>query len=579
VIDSQHPLRGVFANGPRFSGIDGIEQLGSQVRHMTGTSRVDGNRVHYDVALPDVGLRYELTWTVEPDTLGLQVARTADRRLVATESSAWQLPWDATASITGVMARPDRRGETGLVTGPVLIHAPGHGNLAVTATGDVLLRGDAVRPQLGTSFEIKVGEEPGTLGEWTIRPGRADGAVRLQVRSADVPELRTDAPAAVRDAVRRTAPTGLSFRVDTSSLSNNFASIHATFCMDHWAYLAVAVGDPLPGLSSVGLVTDSIDRHFQDAPGYGAGHTAGPTGRMEDEYLHTEVAILLAAAVIAERPEGRAWVRSRASELARVLESAAARDLDGDGLIVGQVRQGRSGYREWATNWWDIISFGWKDAWLNAELYDALVRIIRDTPEVARASSLGEEGVRAWADRLAASYLPTFWNEATGWLGGWRSVDGVLHDHGYLFVTGAAVNAGLLTGEQARGAVDRLWDALAAAGFTQFQLGLPGNVLPVPDADLAGALRDLHHGFYENGAATLSQSRHFVGALLAVGREADAERLMVAMCERLADGSAFGGCSTGVDWRMWDGTRCGYEGMLTEQFGALVPVLAHWRNA
>jgi len=49
--------------------------------------------------------------------------------------------------------------------------------------------------------------------------------------------------------------------------------------------------------------------------------------------------------------------------------------------------------------------------------------------------------------------------------------------------------------------------------------------------------------------------------------------------ERLADGSAFGGCSSGVDWRMWDGTRCGYEGLLTDQFGVLVPALARWGNA
>ena len=95
-------------------------------------------------------------------------------------------------------------------------------------------------------------------------------------------------------------------------------------------------------------------------------------------------------------------------------------------------------------------------------------------------------------------------------------------------------------------------------------------MLPVPDADLAGALPDLHHGFYENGAATLSQTRHFIGALQRVGRGEDADRLLTAMLERLADGSAFGGCSTGVDWRMWDGTRCGYEGLLTDQFGVLV---------
>jgi hypothetical protein len=579
VVDSQHPLRGVYANGPRFTGIDGIEHLGSQVRAMEGRGNVDGAQVRYAVRLPDVGLAWDITWTVRADGLRLEASRTADRPLTASESSAWHVPFSAAAAITGVMARADRRGEAGLVTGPTFVHSPGNGNLEVSSGGDVLLRGDAYRPQLGTTFEVKVGEAPGPLGEWLLPAGRREGWVDLRVRSADVPPLRPDTPDTVRTALRRTAPSGLSYRVDTATLSNNHASIHATFCMDHWAYLAVAVGDPLPGLSSIGLVTDSMDRHFHDGPGYGAGHTPGGTGRVEDEYLHTEVALLLAAGVIAQRPEGRAWVRSRAAELAGVLDRVHARDVDGDGLIEGEVRQGVSGTRAWATNWWDIISFGWKDAWLNAELYDGLTRLDRDAPEVVAASALGAAGVRRWMEILAGAYRPAFWNDANGWLGGWRSSDGVLHDHGYLFVNGAAVNAGLLADAEARAVIDRLWDAMAAAGFHQFQLGLPGNILPIPDEDLAGALPDLHHGFYENGAATLSQTRHFIGALQRVGRGDDADRLLVAMLERLADGSAFGGCSTGVDWRMWDGTRCGYEGLLTDQFGVLVPAVARWGAA
>jgi hypothetical protein len=579
VVDSQQPLRGVYANGPRYTDVDGIEHLGSHVRAMEGRSSVDGPTVRYQVRLPDPGLEYELTWTVGPDSLRLDVARSSTRPLMGAESSAWQIPFDASAAITGLMARPDRRGETGLATGPAMVHAPGWGNLEVATSGDVLLRADAYRPLLGTTLEMKVGEEPGPIGEWVLPAGRREGSVELRVRSAEIPPLRADTPEVVRSAIRRTAPSGLSFRLDTATLSNNHASIHATFCMDHWAYLAVAVGDVLPGLSSIGLVTDSMDRHLRDGPGYGAGHTSGGTGRIEDEYLHTEVALLLAAGVIAQRPEGIEWVRSRADGLARILERVHERDVDGDGLIEGEVRRGISGSRAWATNWWDIISFGWKDAWLNAELYDALVRIARDAPEVARASSLGAEGVQRWGEALRAAYVPAFWNEATGWLAGWRSSDDVLHDHGYLFVSGAAVNAGLLEPDVARAVVDRLWEAIPAAGFAQFQLGLPGNILPIPDADLAGALPDLHHGFYENGAATLSQTRHFIGALQRVGRGDDADRLLVAMLGRLADGTSFGGCSSGVDWRMWDGTRCGYEGLLTDQFGVLVPALARWGAA
>jgi hypothetical protein len=579
VMDSRHPLRGAFANGPRFVAPDGLETLGSQVRDIEGTSNVKGASVSYDVRLSSHEVGWRLTWRVMRDGLELEVERTALSGLRATESASWQLPFDATAAITGGSARPDRRGETGLASGPVLLHAPGSGCMVVEASGDVLLRCDAYRPQLGTTLEVKVGEVPGPLGDWELTPAIARGSVTFRVRHPDIPVLRDDAPAVVRSAIQRTAPTGLSFRLDTATLSNNHASIHATFCMDYWAYLAVAVGDALPGLSSVGFVTDSMERHLHDGPGYGSGHTSLHEGRVEDEYLHTDVAMLLAAAVVIQRPEGDAWVRAHATDLARILDRLLAADVDGDGLIEGRLRRGRSGHREWATNWWDIISFGWKDAWLNALLYDGLVRVLRDAPAITEASPLGRAGVSDWIERLRSAYLPTFRNDTTGWLAGWVSEDGALHDHGYLFVTGTAVTAGLLDPATARDMVDRLWDALAGAGFEMFELGLPGNLLPVPDADLAVALPDMHHGFYENGGATLSQARHFIGALQAVGRQDDADRLLLAMLGRLADGTAFGGCSTGVDWRMWDGTRCGYEGLLTEQFGVLIPALARWGKA
>ena len=50
-----------------------------------------------------------------------------------------------------------------------------------------------------------------------------------------------------------------------------------------------------------------------------------------------------------------------------------ARDLDGDGLIESPYRLGMSGQYHWSTNWFDVISFGWKDAFTNALLYRALV--------------------------------------------------------------------------------------------------------------------------------------------------------------------------------------------------------------
>ena len=50
---------------------------------------------------------------------------------------------------------------------------------------------------------------------------------------------------------------------------------------------------------------------------------------------------------------------------------------------------------------------------------------------------------------------------------------------------------------------------------------------------------------------------------------AEADRVLEAHCESLGDGTAFGGCASGVDVRTWDGTPCGYEGLLCDQLGIL----------
>jgi len=64
-------------------------------------------------------------------------------------------------------------------------------------------------------------------------------------------------------------------------------------------------------------------------------------------------------------------------------------------------------------------------------------------------------------------------------------------------------------------------------------------------------------------------ARHFVNAPYQCGFTAEADRLLLEMCEGFAAASVFGGNKSGVDWRFWGGRPCGYEGLLTDQFGLL----------
>ena len=40
--------------------------------------------------------------------------------------------------------------------------------------------------------------------------------------------------------------------------------------------------------------------------------------------------------------------------------------------------------------------------------------------------------------------------------------------------------------------------------------------------------------------------------------------------------AVFGGSGSGLDWRYWDGRPCGYEGLLTDQFGILAVALERY---
>ena len=98
-------------------------------------------------------------------------------------------------------------------------------------------------------------------------------------------------------------------------------------------------------------------------------------------------------------------------------------------------------------------------------------------------------------------------------LGGWRSADGELHDYYFLWVNGIAIHYGLVPRPQANSIMDKLmakdWKKV---GYDKFNMGLPGNLIPVVLKDYVhkalnvggGVLPDNSDGFqnYENGGAT-----------------------------------------------------------------------------
>jgi hypothetical protein len=139
--------------------------------------------------------------------------------------------------------------------------------------------------------------------------------------------------------------------------------------------------------------------------------------------------------------------------------------------------------------------------------------------------------------------------------------------------------------DKANGIMDRLMAKMKEVRYTRFDLGLPGNLIPVARKDYVhldprvggGAKEDNSDGFekYENGGATGCFAYFTLAALYDLGRIEEAGSILFPMLKSFAKGDFQGRGSNGMskDWRTWDGTCYGYEGFLVDNYYTLLAVL------
>jgi len=560
-----------LGQGVRLAGHDGRRSAGFLANDHVLSVVVRGATVTYTVEMPAHATTYRLAFHVEPRRLTLDVERTSGAVVRAWDSSAWQAALDNRVTPSHVLGRLLRHGEAGLVEPDALWHFPRHGCLRVESAGDVLLRSDSIRPLDTNTFEVKVAERPTELGDYVLAAGTHRAAVTFTVGAPRLAAFRAGTPAPVQRAVDRHAVTAMSYRPDTSTISNNGASMHCTTSLNDSSAIAELLG-PLPsGLHPMELVGDSLERWLYGAPSYGSGRTSHGPHLLEDEYVHLGADTLLALARYLRWCGDTSFFDDNAVAIDAAIAQMLARDVDGDGLVESTIRLGNSGEHQWGTAWCDVISFGWKDAWANSVLHEAWTVLAAVLPRHGRDDVAAEIARR---DRsLLASFEPTFVDPATGRVVGWRSADGVRHDHVFPLVNATAVTSGVIAGATARRAIESVWRELAAAGFSDWRLGVPFNVHRVPDDDIGAVVYGLPVGCYLQGAASHHRLRVFVDALELVGMDDEAAAVLEGLATTIADDSSFGGIGTGRDWRMWDGTPSGYEGQLVEGFSVLASAL------
>ncbi len=380
-------------------------------------------------------------------------------------------------------------------------------------------------------------------------------------------------------------------------LANNASSDPVPFTLFEYSAVARHAPPLAAGLTCLDLVRMTLDRYLAGVKGYGLVGYGAPQGEADLvawkapwNSLDSYPSLLIAACDYVEGTKDFPWARANYDRLAAWGRDMLQADKDGNGLIeypgTGNLGDRPTGERRPA-NWWDTINFGHEDAYANALAYRACTMFA----EVAR--TLGRdtdaEFFKSRAAKLRSAYVRTFLNPATGVLAGWKSADGQLHDYWFTFVSGVAISYGLVDLKDAAQIMDRLVGKMKEVGYTSFHLGLPGNLVPVRKADYV-----LHNWpnarevgepsnddgsdafqYYENGGATGCYAYFTIHALYQLGRTQEARRIFYPMLDSYTTGDFQGFCDTGKskDWRDWKGGCHGYEGLLVDNYLALLAVL------
>ncbi len=367
-------------------------------------------------------------------------------------------------------------------------------------------------------------------------------------------------------------------------LANHAASDPVAFTIFEYSSVAIHTPPLAPGLTALDMVRQTLDHYLGGMKGYGmAGYYD-----LKYDFSDTYPSLLMAASDYVNGSKDHAWLEKNYTGIKDWAAKMLAMDVNGDGLIEYPIS---GNYKSWPekvslrpANWWDTIGFGHQDAYSNALAYHALLNMA----ELAREANHPDDAqlYTARAEKLRSVYFQTFYDPQTGVLAGWKSADGELHDYYFTFVNSVAITYGLVPKGKADLIMDRMLAKMKEVGYTNFEYGLPGNLIPIRRGDYVHhdkrwggpEKEDGSDGFqiYENGGATACYAYFTMQALYQMGWHKDADAILFPMLKGFDKGGFQGMGSNGMtnDWKAWDGTPHGYEGLLVDGYMALLAVLS-----
>jgi hypothetical protein len=560
------PLGGL--SGPVLRTLD--FDIGSHL--WTGRFEVEGNEVRYLGLKAAEELEINAIFRVHAEGFELDIEEICHTDFHAVEYEAWRFAWDVRNSPTGVSAVPTLApGRNGQVALPAWFAGEGSGCLSLEQSSVHRFENAHTHLQVESYREseaLTTGIVPGPRcddGFGVVVPkGRRRSSYKLAVTNLQ-PLRDGGAEGPVSPGIGRHWATMFScYRPEYRGFSNNCISVNCHLGL--WSPLEVLAHTEQPdnGPDVTGMLKFSVEKAVLDGGGY---------GYWREYYMDADPGILCSAGTAYRIDLDPDWLERIRPGLVEIFERMAG-TADEDGLLINENLSGNSGEFTRSTNGIDTVCFGHLDAYSNAWSYRAFRNVaplfseLGDTDRARRAVDL--------ADRLRAAYGPTFINPETGWVAGWRSRDGKLHDFAYVCINGMATAFGLLDDEDAHRALDGLEDLRAQVCPVSPQLGLPVNLIPHTYEDhywpqyVRGSQPT--YEMFTDGAVSSNLIEYYLRALSIYGFKEKARELADEFDRGYAGRIFSGGVGSGNEMRSWDGVPTGYEGTLTYNHGLIYAV-------
>lgn len=544
-----------------------------------------GKGVRYRLA---IAAGAELVYDVEPtsDRLTLNLS-SEGAGMAAVEGLELTFPFDPRAAATTVL--PAAWNDDGSLTLPAVVSAPDFGQMLMSAT-----------PQTGVKVQLVGSRANHTVDLILELPvPKPNEKITLSLVPVRLPD-----PKGLKDKVMWRAgrrgwfnifqPTaqwgdqGNPFSAPAGILANNVISDPVSCLLSLWADQALLT----PSFSKDVRISDNVRRTVD----WWLTKRTQPTGEVFAYWAYADMLDANAGPIIAawdyvEAARDRRWLAQRIEHLELVADYLIKRDVDDDGLVES-THSGNYGTLknpQRSDSAYDTINAGHKNAYCNALIYRAFRCMADLEKQLGRSEPSKKYSLRA--DRLSARYYTTFYNPKTGWLAWWKSEDGEVHDLSAPMISSMAICYGLVTPEQGRPMMEKLWAKIGEVGFKRFDLGLPITLTPVRRGDyLMGVIGSPNSedgsdtfGHYLNGGCLVSDAVYFITAMHIVGDGDKGDKVLNAMLARQEKGvfPNGGGFQNGVvdkfpqgaEFYTWDGETTGYEGHLTYSFSFLQAIL------